>query len=86
MTRNAGDLKELKMPPAHKQQGNKDLSPVSARNRILTILEMNLDKDPESQMRTQPANTLTSHLLSMKAVETICTSDLQIYLLCSNRN
>lgn len=46
MRRNAGVLKEVKMPPTHKQQGNNDLSPISARNRILIIIEMNLDKDP----------------------------------------
>lgn len=46
MRRNAGVLKEVKMPPTHKQQGNTDLSTITARNRILIIVEMNLDKDP----------------------------------------
>lgn len=79
MRRNAGVLKEVKMPSAHKQQGNNDLSPISARNRILTRIKMNLDKDPEIQMRTQPANTLTCDILSMKAVQTAWTSELQNY-------
>ena len=58
------------MPPAHKQPGNEDLSPTSARNLI---------EDPELQKRTQPANTLTCNILSMEAVETAWTSDLQNY-------
>lgn len=51
-------VSELGATMARSQQGNEDLSSTAAVNHILPTTNEELEKDPKSQMRSQPELTL----------------------------
>lgn len=60
------DLWKLRGIPADSQQVNGDFGPTTAKNWILTITDMDLEEDPELQMRTQLINTFISVLWELE--------------------
>lgn len=55
-------LWKLRGLPPNSQQANGDFGPIIAKNWIQVIPEMDLEEDPEFQMRTQLINTFISVL------------------------